>query len=423
VVNLPASLLDDGLAPLLAQVRERLERNGPDWRGRVAVPELPRPARVTLETLTGRRSPRTVSLVDLEQGLVRAGAGGDLLEALTRLGHPVSAERTRRRAERRDASRARSAARDRAAGWPEPWAPAWIDEVIAAGLLAGLEERDALRLVDEVRVVLDALESPGASEEPDATGAAGTGAGPGTRSRVELAARHLGSAHALDRGTRLERAATRALSRRLVDAGAERDDDLWARAGAHTDLLSGAALTWNLPLAADHALAPQAHAATDLGLPFVVTQLALRAYPLRAPAGADVLVVENPRVLERAVQDRVALGVVCGNGNPSTTVRLLIAQLLEAGASLRYHGDFDAAGLAICARLHGLGVSPWRMTEQAYLEALSQAEDAGVELPVDPSPAGPTPWAPALRAVFDERRRIVHEERLLDTILLPRPVG
>jgi uncharacterized protein (TIGR02679 family) len=232
----------------------------------------------------------------------------------------------------------------------------------------------------------------------------------------------LGSAHALDRGTRLERATTRALAARRsaeqTEAATELDDrSLWAEAGAFPDLLSGAVVTWNLTLAEDHELAPVVQRSNELGVPFVFTQLGLDRYPVRVPAGTEVLVVENPRVLERAVQERLPMAMVCGNGNPTTTVRLLLGQLLAAGTNVRYHGDFDAAGLAITARMHALGLEPWRMAVVDYLDAINASAADGVELPTDPADAGPTPWAPALAEVFNECHVVVHEERVLDDLL------
>jgi uncharacterized protein (TIGR02679 family) len=148
-----------------------------------------------------------------------------------------------------------------------------------------------------------------------------------------------------------------------------------------------------------------------------LTQLALRRHPVTVAAGSDVLVVENPRLVEAAVQDALVQPMVATNGNPSAAVQLLLAQLLACGAHVRYHGDFDAAGLAICARLHALGLVPWRMDATDYIGALDAARDAGVDLPIDPAPAPTTPWHPALQQVFDEHRRVVHEERLLPGLL------
>ena len=243
----------------------------------------------------------------------------------------------------------------------------------------------------------------------DAIGARGA-----AMSRVDLAARLFGSAHALDAGTRLEAGATRALAHRL---GAGQARDLWERAGAHLDLTSGPVLTWRLPVASTSRLAPLVDQATVLGVPLHLSQFALRTHPVTPAPGADVLVVENPRIVEAAAQADSATAVVAANGNPSGAVRLLLSQLAEAGARLRYHGDFDAAGLAICARMHAVGLVPWRMDADDYLAALDAADSEGVDLPVNDTPAPPTPWHPVLRAVFDRERRIVHEERLLATLI------
>ncbi len=153
-------------------------------------------------------------------------------------------------------------------------------------------------------------------------------------------------------------------------------------------------------------------------LPFVVTRLALDTIGCSFAPGAEVLIVENPRVLEHAAQRGVATSMICANGNPSTTVNLLIDGLLEAGATLRYHGDFDVAGLAMCARMHARGVQPWRMSVHDYLAALDEADRQGVALPVDLAPCVETPWDPELHVVFDDHRRIVHEERLLHLLVL-----
>lgn len=127
--------------------------------------------------------------------------------------------------------------------------------------------------------------------------------------------------------------------------------------------------------------------------------------------------VENPYIVEAATQADAPTAVVAANGNPSNAVRLLLTQLVGAGATVRYHGDFDTAGLAMCACMAALGLTPWRMDAADYRAALADADDADVELPVDAAPPGPTPWDPSLQATFDRRRLIVHEERLLPSLL------
>jgi uncharacterized protein (TIGR02679 family) len=111
--------------------------------------------------------------------------------------------------------------------------------------------------------------------------------------------------------------------------------------------------------------------------------------------------------------------VVALNGNPSGAAQLLLTQLRSSGAALRYHGDFDSAGLRICARMHRLALVAWRMGVSDYLDALATAKAQGAELPSDSHRAPPTPWDPALQAELDKRRRIVHEERLLPDLLGP----
>jgi uncharacterized protein (TIGR02679 family) len=351
-----------------------------------------------LKSLVGRPLGKTVDLAALEAGLVRLGIEKDLAAALATLGHDVSDEPARRRSERAERKEARHIARATAAEWAEPWAREWIDEVIRAGVLRGLGVGHARDLLQYVRTVLDYL----GQDHPTPI------------SRVDLAARLLGSAHALDNGTRLEAALSRAL---VFKIGPTDHRDLWAQVGVHLDLTSAPALTWRLPLSSDCGLARLAAAASDGGIPLHLSRFSLEAYPADVPRGSRILVVENPRVVEAAAQMRAAIPVISTNGRPSSTVLLLLAQLREAGAELPYHGDFDAAGLAICESLTRFGVVPWRMTAADYLAALAAADAQGTVLPQDPQAPGPTPWDPALQRTFNRERRIVHEERLLPGLI------
>jgi uncharacterized protein (TIGR02679 family) len=338
-------------------------------------------------------------LAEIEASFVRLGVAEDLPSGLERLGHPVSSEFADARRARQLAAQAKAAAREAVHGWPEGWALLWVDGVIAAGILSGRNPEEAKTLVEQARLVLDSI---------------GTDS-----SRVELAARVLGNAHALDSGTPLERCVSRALALSLQAEGIEPGDDPWEGFGTHRSLLAGPAFCWGLSLDESHPLADAVRASNDLGLPYVLTRMALSAYPLHVEAGTEVLVVENPRLVEYAAQVRSPLGVITTNGNPSSTVVEALTQLLRSEATVRYHGDFDAAGLEICGRMADAGLRPWEMTDVAYLSALAEAEEAGVELPVDQRRAGRTPWCPDLAAAFNEQRRIVHEERLIE-LLIPR---
>ncbi len=145
--------------------------------------------------------------------------------------------------------------------------------------------------------------------------------------------------------------------------------------------------------------------------------LALRRHPIVVESGCDVLVTENPRMVEAACDRRTCYPVIALNGNPSSAALLLVDQLLHSGARLRYHGDFDAPGLQICARMHRLGLEPWRMDCTAYLEALAEAELQGAALPTDGRASPPTPWDRELQEAFDSHRLVVHEERLIQSLL------
>jgi uncharacterized protein (TIGR02679 family) len=392
--------------PLWEAAQRRLEHSGAGNRGRIRVETLPSEGRQVLAALLGRTPSTTVSLATVEAALVELGVGSDLPDALAALGHPVSAEPAARRAARADQRAIRDAARRRVGDeWPESWAGDWIDSVIRAGVLRGLDAAEAIALVDTVRRVLDELD--GLDEISD---------GGMVVSRVDLAARVAGSAHALDAGSRLEAATVRALARRAGDDGAV---EVWERAGVHTDLVSAPALTWALPLRTGSGLGALAAAAIDAAVPLHLSRLAMREHPVAVDPGTDVLVVENPRVVEAAAQRRYPGGVVALNGNPSSAVRLLVDQLLASGAQLRYHGDFDAPGLAICARMQRLGLQPWRMGAADYRDAVAAAIADGVELPVEDRTVPPTPWDPDLRRELRSHAVVVHEERLLDTILEP----
>lgn len=394
----PASLRLRELDLLWARVRVRLEARGPGYRGRVPLPELSSSGKLALKTLLGRQLGKTVDLAALEAGLARLGVGEDLALALSKLGHDVSGEVARRRANRVERKEVRNTARGIACKWPEPWAPKWIDEVIRVGILRGFDRDQARGLLRQVRAVVDHLEQDR----------------PAPISRVDLAARVLGSAHALDNGTRVEAAVARAIGFKLGSAARR---DLWAQAGVHFDLTSVPVLTWRLPLADRCGLSNVAASALNAGIPLHLSRFALEAHPADVESGSRILVVENPRIAEAAAQRQASTPIVSTNGSPSSTVLLLLTQLLEAGADLRYHGDFDTAGFAICERMMRLGLAPWRMSAADYRAALAAADVECAVLPRETLAPGATPWDPALQEEFGEERRIVHQERLLPGLI------
>lgn len=394
------SLSSPDLAPLWSAVRDRLARMGTARRGRMAVPAaMSSYGRYLLGALIDGPVRAQVDLDVLEAKLAALGAGENLQQVLEALGYGVPVQHEQRRAERHEGREARRAAREEVAGWNEPWAPQWLEGLVRSGICAGLGTEDVLRLVRDTRAVLSK---------------AGAGDGTGDRqSRVDLAAGVLGDAHALDWGTRQAGAVTRALA---AMHGGEGRYEPWERAGINLDLVSAPVLTWGLAPEEHSPMARLITAANELAVPLHISQFALRRCPLKVQEGTDVLVTENPRMAEAACERRTPYAVVALNGNPSSAASLLVHQLLASNAHIRYHGDFDGAGLRICARMYRLGLVPWRMGECDYLAAINEAEAQGAPLPVQGPRCPPTPWDPGLQSTFDVHRKIVHEERLISSL-------
>jgi len=66
--------------------------------------------------------------------------------------------------------------------------------------------------------------------------------------------------------------------------------------------------------------------------------------------------------------------LVCTDGIPAAAQRTLLAQLAQAGARLRYHGDFDWAGLRIANHVMRTGQArPWRFMARDYEAAATDA--------------------------------------------------
>lgn len=222
-----------------------------------------------------------------------------------------------------------------------------------------------------------------------------------------------------DRREGRERTAQRcAVTRALIERdGPGTERQAWERAGMPLDLVSAPVLTWGLPLLGDSPVAVAARAMTAAGLPLHLSAAAVRRAPPRVAPGTAVLVVENPRLVEAAAERNIPAGMLCTNGNATTASPEAVRALHRAGARLRYHGDFDCPGLAMAARMAGLGCVPFRMTAADYLAALASAAADGVALPRDRSGAPDTGWDPGLAAAFTAHRLAVHEERVMDEVL------
>lgn len=403
----PEWLADPALARLWAATRDRLERSHLTPHGRITLDDLSRDERHAIGGLIGRAIVAdrvAVDLADLDAVVGRRSPYRGLAEAI----ESVTGARLRdRRAERSAAAAAREAplalARElmqaEPALAPAAWTEAWLAGVRRSGLLA----RRAVRADDAVRWAVATLARLlGPLRSPV--------------SRADLAAGLTGDAHGLDDGTVLAQLVLRAIA---LDAGVELPDNasarrrLWERYGVSTDSVSTTCLAVGLRAGGASSVARRLALAADSGDPVHLTVRDLRRLDLVSPG--TVLVCENPRVLE-AVADRFAgsVPVVCTAGQPALVVVDVLQRLVAAGASLRYHGDFDWPGLAIANRLVAeVGVVPWSMGASNYSAAVRRFPTtlALTGRPVDAA------WDNALRSTMTGHGVAVHEEAVLDELL------
>ena len=427
----PESLSRAGLQPVWAAARRHLDRQGSERRGAISRPSLDSGSVLALESLLGKRLAKRLDLAEVEAALAALGVGDNLGEALARLGHPPSSDASARRAARARSASARAALERAVEPWDEPWVVEWAGSVVRAGLLGGLGGGEVETLTTDVRRLLDRLDElelrrtigrgdrkavdPAPCASPSGSHSSHRPLEPVGVSRTELAAELFGSSHALDQGTKLASFVSRALQYRL---GVGLDGrELWEASGIQADRVSAPALTWAVPATGGSALDEAIRASARGRLPLHISLLAILRHPVEVPAGTTVLVVENPRLVEAAAERGLGCCVVAANGNPATAVTTLVGQMQRSGARVWYHGDFDAAGIAICRRMHEMGCTPWMMDALHYEQAVRLAGSSLVQLERSAKGCGPTPWDPGLEAAFNDRRLIVHEEFVLDGVL------
>ncbi|MET0255492.1 MAG: TIGR02679 family protein, partial [Luteibacter sp.] len=255
--------------------------------------------------------------------------------------------------------------------------------------------------------------------------------------RSQLAAEVLGDAHALDAGrpvATLVLAAWRRSERdapgedtaptgdsllreplsttAATDAEAERQREVWARAGVSVSELARPVIVLNLPMPADGR-----HAAIRGEPGYLSLRQLLRATPAWPVAGQRIHVCENPDIVAVAA-DRLgarSAPLVCTDGMPAAAQRILLDQLVEAGAQLHYHGDYDWPGIVIgnfVARTWG--ASPWRFGASDYLAAVARALPRSRDLGVGTVEAV---WDTELAAAMDKHGLAVAEESVVESLL------
>lgn len=390
------------LAWLVDRVRRRL------WRGASGgsvTLHNPTPAqRDALDRLLGRPASRgtslTVRLAELDALLRHAEICASLAEAVEALTGPLVDIRARQKLVEEEW--AGLFAGEEADVRSRPAVRTWLEELRATGILRRLSRNDftvARTLLRHARELERRLPARGMP-------------------LAELAATVTGDSHALDPGAPLGTIAMRlAAASGGVENwdGAEARRDAWASVGVVCDEMSAPVLTVNLrgygQTLTDRALRLHAEA----GEPYrLTTRQLLRDPPVFGPAtaGRPVYVCENPTVVA-AVANRLGAAsapLVCVEGQPKTSARVLLSQLAAAGAPLVYHGDFDWGGIRIgnlVMRSHG--AAPWRFSSKDY-----RAARGGRELHGTPVSAA---WDPNLEAAMVEVGRAVHEEQVLEDLL------
>lgn len=389
---------------LVGRVRRRMER-GESLDTTVSLTSATPQQRAAVARLLGRRaragSTVTVSLSAVEEVLRRSGISpGGLAPAVVALTGlvPLRAEV--------------AAAEDR--GWRAAFAPLdavvesrpeladWLARIRASGLVRRMTGTfaDAEPLLADLAAVLGHLPADG---EP----------------LGRFAARVAGGAHALDDDRSLATlavGAARVLAGLPEGSGAEWRREVWAGVGLLRDELSATVLTLGLPGDGRTATGRALGALSEAGQPAVLTLRQLvRDAPTLALAGQVVSVCENPVVVSGAAEGlgRGCPPLVCTSGQPGAAALHLLRLAQRAGASLRYHGDFDWGGVRIGNVLFDrFSLRPWRFDAAAYRAAVERYP--GRELTGIPVDAG---WDQCLRASMSSTGLAIEEELVLDDLL------
>jgi uncharacterized protein (TIGR02679 family) len=188
---------------------------------------------------------------------------------------------------------------------------------------------------------------------------------------------------------------------------------LWERFGVVADTVSSTCLVLGLRPRSGSPMADRLCAAAESGDPTHVTAWDLARGELDLAQESEVLVCENPRMLEALAQRRGGdVGAVCSSGMPNLVVLSVLTRLRATGTMLLYHGDFDWPGIAIANRLVATAdCRPWRMSAADYLAA---AQPGG--LPLEGPPVLPS-WDTGLGQAMQRVGVAVHEEAVLDEVL------
>jgi uncharacterized protein (TIGR02679 family) len=251
--------------------------------------------------------------------------------------------------------------------------------------------------------------------------------------RAQLAADSLGDPHALDGGQAVatlvlavwrqidpqsepETGDTLSLSGDVdcirQDLRLEKGRDTWARAGVLVNELARPVVVLNLPVGDGERTA---HLAGEPG--YLSLRVLMRSPPSWAVAGQDVYVCENPNLLAIAA-DRLGPRchpMVCTDGMPAAAQDRLLSQLVQAGARLLYHGDFDWPGLRIGNyMIREYGAQPWDFAAADYVAAVQKSPRPGRWLDGVSAFAS---WDAELAPAMQGHKLAIAEESVADSLL------
>jgi uncharacterized protein (TIGR02679 family) len=405
----------DHLAMLRKRLRRRFERAELDQaRDKFRISQISTEEHAVLASLIGRppqfSGSLQIDLRELDAALARAGIAISLRDALEQLDGPITNIAAAR-------SQMLSRWSDVVDGCGHPDLARFLQAPVAIGLLKRLSGGNpdaAAALCCRVEAVLHRLPASGLT-------------------RAQLAADLLGDAHALDSGRPVAtlvlavwRQAVAAARQVGVDtledlqgedanqqaSVEESTRDVWARAGVLVNELARPALFLNLP---------GAGAASGVQVPgepgYVSLRTLLRSPPAWVVAGRAVYVCENPNLLAIAADrlGRRCPPMICTDGMPAAAQRRLLSHLAQARAVLRYHGDFDWAGLRIGNYvMREYGARPWRFGAKDYSLAVQTAPRPGHRLEGAEALAS---WDAGLAPAMREHQLAIAEEGVAGSLL------
>jgi len=402
--RLRSTLGAPGLEWLVARARERIARGLP-LTGTIVRSSSTTVEREALARFMGRpvsvAKSVSVSLGDVDRLLRISGiADGGLADAVTLLGGAVVIRHDEASRLREEWAAAHEPLRLLAASHPQ-WIP-WADQAEKSGALRRRARvaGEAHRLSGDAARVLERLPANGIA-------------------LAVLANDVLGDSHALDTGrpvASLVLAAIRSLDASLEPTQGTTARQLWECVGIALDELSSTVLVHALPYStrAQSATTATTPLTALTALPHYLTLQQLDRLNLFEDnlSGIEIFVCENPSVVAAAAHVTSA-PLVCVRGQPSAATVRLLTQLVSAGATLRYHGDFDWGGVRIANGLfRRFGFTPWRFSAIDY-QLLAGAGSA--QLQGKPVLAE---WDPNLTEAMTEFRIKIEEEAVLGDLIL-----